>query len=112
MVFCGLELGLLELCCMRNHCWFFAKVAIVLTVLVCDLLVVVWVASGLVVVMGGILVVGSLLAGLAGLPLALGQGYRLGQGEIGYRSRCVKDVMCAVEDLIDDGFWRLVGTYV
>ena len=34
MVCCGFELGLLELYCMRNCCWFFAKVAIVLTVLV------------------------------------------------------------------------------
>ena len=40
----------------------------------CNLLVVAWVASGLVVKMEGILIVGSPLAGLAGLPLTLRRG--------------------------------------
>ena len=56
-------------------------------VLGCNLLVVVWVASGLVVVMEGILIVGSPLAGLAGLPLALRRGCGSRCGEVGCRLR-------------------------
>ena len=71
MVCCGFELGLFELGCTRDRCRSFAKVAIMLSELGCDSLVVVWVASGLVVVMEVILIVGSPVACLAGLPLAL-----------------------------------------
>ena len=110
MVFCGFELGLFELVCTRDRCGSFSKVAIVLALLGWDLLVMVWFASGLVVVMEGILVMGSPLAGLAGLPLALRRGCRSRWGEVGYRSSCVEDVMCTLEDSIDDGFWRLVCT--
>ena len=60
--------------------------------------------------MEGILVMGSPLAGLAGLPLALRRGCRSRWGEVGYRSSCVKNVMCALKDSIDSGFWRLVCT--
>ena len=67
-------IGLFELGCTRDRLESFAKVAIVLSMLGCDLLIVVWVGSCLVVVMEGILIVGSPLAGLAGVPLALGQG--------------------------------------
>ena len=73
----------------------------------CNLLVVAWVASGLVVKMEGILIVGSPLAGLAGLPLALRRGYRSRCGEVGCCLRFVEDVVCAVEDSIDDGRWLL-----
>ena len=101
----GFELG-----CTRDPCGSFSKVAIVLAVLGCNLSIVVWFASGVVVVMEGILVVGSPLAGLAGLPLALRRGCRLRWGDVGYRSSCAEDVRCALEDSIDDGFWRLVCT--
>ena len=74
MVCCGFELGLFELGCTRDRCGSFSKVSIVFAVLGCDSLLVVWVASGLVVVMEGILIVSSPLASLAGVPLALGQG--------------------------------------
>ena len=77
-----------------------------------DLLVVVWFASGLVVVKEGILVVGSPLAGLAGLPLALRRGCRLRWDEVGYHSCSFEDVMCHLKDSIDSGFGRLVCTYV
>ena len=76
------------------------------------MLVVVWFASGLVVVIEGILVVGSPLAGLAGLPLALRRGCRSRWGEVGYHSCCFEDVMCHLKDSIDGGFGRLVCTYV
>ena len=76
-----------------------------------DSLVVVCFAS-LVVVVEGILVVGSPLAGLAGLPLALRRGYRSRWGEVGYHSCCFEDVMCHLKDSIDGGFGRLVCTYV
>ena len=75
MVCCGFELGLFELGCTSDLCGSFAQVAIVLSMLGYDSLVVMWVASGLVVVMEGILIVGSPLACLAGLPLALRRGY-------------------------------------
>ena len=77
------------------------------SVLVCNLLVVVWIVSGLVGVMEGILIMGSPLTGLAGLPLALGQGCRLRCGEVGCCSRLLQDVMCTVEDLIDNAQWLL-----
>ena len=99
-----------ELVRTRDRCGSFLKVAIVLAVLGCNLLVVVWFASGLVVVMEKILVVGSPLAGLAGLPLALRRGCRFLWCEVGYHSSCVEDVMCHLEDSIDDGFWRIVCT--
>ena len=103
----GFELGSFELVCTRDRCGSFSKVGIVLAVLGCDLLVVVWVASDLVVVMEGILIVGSPLFGLAGLPLTLRRGCRSRCGEVGCRSRFVEDVVCAVEDSIDDGRWLL-----
>ena len=106
----GFELGSFEIVCTRDCCGSFLKVAIVLVVLGRNLLVVVWCASGLVVVMEGILVVGSPHAGLAGLPLALRRGCRSRWGEVGYHSSCVEDAMCHFEDSIDDGFWRLVCT--
>ena len=106
----GFELESFEIGCMRDRSGSSSNVAIVLAVLGCDSLVVVWFASGLVVVMEGSLVVGSPLAGLAGLPLALRRGCRLRWGDIGYRSSCVRDVRCALKDSIDDGFWRLVCT--
>ena len=106
----GFELGSFEIVCTRDRCGSFSKVAIVLVVLGRDSLVVVWCASGLVVVMEGILVVGSPHAGLAGLPLALRRGCHLRWGEVDYQSSCVEDIMCALEDSIDDGFWRLVCT--
>ena len=67
-------------------------------------------ASGLVAAMEGILVVGSPVASLASLPLALRRGCRSLWGKVGYHSSCVEDVMCHLEDLIDDGFWRLECT--
>ena len=71
----GFELGSSEIVCTRNRCGSFSKVAIVSAVLGRDSLVVVCFAS-LVVVVEEILVVGSPLAGLAGLPLALRRGCR------------------------------------
>ena len=110
MVCCGFELGVFEHCT-RDRCGSFSKVAIVLAVLWRNSLVVVWFASGLVVVMKGILVVASPLAGLAGLTLALRRGCRSLWGKVGYHSSCVEDVMCAVEDSIDDGAetWPCLG---
>ena len=83
MVCCGFELGLFELVCTRDRCGSFSKVGIVLAVLGCNLLVVVWFVSGLVVVMEGILIVGSPLAVLDGLPLALRRGCHSRWGEVG-----------------------------
>ena len=77
-----------------------------------DLLIVVCFASGLVVAMEGILVVGSPLAGVAGLPLALRRGCHSRWGKVGYQSSCVEDVMCHLEDSIDNGFGRHVCTDV
>ena len=68
--------------------------------------------ASLVVVVEGILVVGSLLAGLAGLPLALRRGCRLRWGEVGYHSWSLEDAMCHLKDSIDSGFGRRVCTYV
>ena len=107
----GFELGSSEIVCTRDCCGFFSKVAIVSAVLARDLLVVVCFAS-LVVVVEGILVVGSPLAGLAGLPLALRRGCRSRWGEVGYHSCSFEDVMCHLKDSIDSGFGRLVCTYV
>ena len=78
-------MGLVELVCTRDRCGSFSKVAIVLVVLGCDLLVVVWFVSGLVVVMEGILIVGSPLAVLTGLPLALRRGCHSRWGEVGLK---------------------------
>ena len=103
----GFELGSSEIVSTRDRCGSFSKIAIVSAVLGRDSLVVVCFASGLVVVTEGILVVGSPLAGLTGLPLALRQGCRSRWGKVGCRSRCVEDVMCAVEDSIDDRRWFL-----
>ena len=111
MVCCGFEPGLFEHCT-RDRCGSFSKVAIVLAVLGRDLLIVVCFASGLVVAMEGILVVGPPLAGLAGLPLALRRGCRSRWGEVGYHSCCFEDVMCHLKDSIDSGFERLECTYV
>ena len=72
----GFELESFEIGCTRDRSGSTSTVAIVLAVLRCNLLVVVRFASGLVMVMEGILVVGSPLAGLAGLPLALRRGCR------------------------------------
>ena len=72
----GFKLGSFEIVRMRDRCGSFSKVAIVSVVLGRNLLVVVWFASCLVVVTEGILVLGSPLAGLAGLPLALRRGCR------------------------------------
>ena len=88
----GFELGSSEIVCTRDQ--FFSKVAIVSDVLGRDSLVVVCFASGLVVVTEGILVVGSPLAGLAGLPLALRRGCHLRWSEVGYHSCCFEDFMC------------------
>ena len=73
----------------------------------CDSVILVWVASGLVVTLDETLVVVSPLAGLADLPLTLMRGCRSRWGKVGCRSRCVEDVMCAVEDSIDDRRWLL-----
>ena len=94
----GFKLGLFEIVYTRDCCGSFSKVAIVLSVMWGDSLVVVWFASGVVLVMKGILVLGSPLAGLAGLPLALRRGCRSRWGEVGYHSSCVDDVMCHLED--------------
>ena len=75
-------------------------------------LIVVCFTSGLVAAMEGILIVGFPLAGLAGLPLVLRRGCRSRWGEVGYHSSYVEDVMCHLEDSIDDGFGRLICTYV
>ena len=108
----GFELGSSEIVCTRDCCGSFSKVAIVSAVLGRDLLIVVCFARGLVVAMEGILVVGSPLAGLAGLPLALRRGCRSRWGEVGYHSSCVEDVMCHLEDSIDDGFGSHICTYI
>ena len=105
----GFELGSSEIDCTRDRCGSFSKVAIVLGR---NLLVVVWFASCLVVVTEGILVLGSPLAGLAGLPLALRRGCRSRWGKVGYHLCSFEDVMCHLENSIDGGFGRLVCTYV
>ena len=66
----------------------------------------------LVVVVEGILVVGSPLAGLAGLPLALRRGCRSRWGKVGYHSWSLEDAMRHLKDSIDGGFGRRVCTYV
>ena len=107
----GFELGSSEIVRTRDRCGSFSKVAIVSAVLGRDSLVVVCFAS-LGVVVEGILVVGSPLDGLAGLPLVLRQGCRSRWGEVGYHSCCFEDVMCHLKDSIDSDFGRLVCTYV
>ena len=98
----GFELGSVEVVRTRDRCGSFSKVAIVSAVLGRDSLVVVCVAS-LVVVVEGILVVGSPLVGLAGLPLALRRGCRSRWGKVGYHLWSLEDAMCHLKDSIDSG---------
>ena len=87
----------------------------------CDLLFLLWIASVWLVMMRAILIVGSPLAGLAGLALAMWRGRCSRCGEVGHRLRCCEDAVCVVDDLlllrdfsIDDGRWILDfgGSYV
>ena len=64
-----------------------------------DLLILSWVASVWWVMMRGILIMGSPLSGLADLQIALWRNCC----KVGCSSRCGEDVVCAVEDSIDDG---------
>ena len=93
----GFELGSVKSGCTRDRCGSFSKVAIVSAVLGRDSFVCV---ASLVVVVEGILVMGSPLAGLAGLPLALGRGCRSRWGEVGHHSCAnrgvVADARCEV----------------
>ena len=69
-----------------------------------------WVASVLVVMTRGILIVGSPLAGLSDLPLAMWLGCCLCCGEVDCHSHCDDDAVCVVDlfaCVIDDVRWVL-----